>query len=113
VIGVFVASLGLFPKIGMDFIPKEDKSEFEVKIKADAGLSLEEMVRRSKKVESILRADKRVLYTTLSVGYNPAQEKNKALSQRSANTKGQGRVYPIRSYLNQTLLRSLKRLRKN
>jgi len=79
VIGVFVASLGLFPKIGMDFIPKEDKSEFEVKIKADAGLSLEEMVRRSKKVESILRADKRVLYTTLSVGYNPAQEKNKAL----------------------------------
>ncbi len=79
VIGIFVASLSLFPKIGMDFIPKEDKSEFEVKIKADAGLSLEEMVRRAKKVEAILRADKRVLYTTLSVGYNPAQEKNKAL----------------------------------
>ncbi|RUM73956.1 MAG: AcrB/AcrD/AcrF family protein [Sulfurovum sp.] len=79
VIAAFFASLSLFPSIGMDFIPKEDKAEFEVKIKADAGISLEEMIHKSQKIQKILRADKNVRYTTLSVGYNPAQEKNKAL----------------------------------
>jgi len=79
VFAVFFGSLSLFPKIGMDFIPKEDNSEFEIKIKADASVSLEEMIRQSKIVEDIVRDDKRVLYTTLSVGYNSAQEKHKSL----------------------------------
>jgi HAE1 family hydrophobic/amphiphilic exporter-1 len=81
-IGVFVlffASLSLFPKIGMDFLPKEDKSELEVKIKADSGISLEEMIRHSKMVERAIHEDKNVVYTTLSIGYNAAQEKHKAL----------------------------------
>jgi len=79
VFAIFFISLGLFPKIGMDFIPKEDKSEFEIKIKADAGISLEEMVRKSKIVEALVRDNKHVEYTTLSVGYNATQEKHKAL----------------------------------
>jgi len=79
VVLLFVASLSLFPKIGMDFIPKEDKSEFEVKMKADSGVSLEAMIRKSKAVEAMIQADKNVEFTTLSVGYNSAQEKNKAL----------------------------------
>jgi len=79
VVLLFVASLSLFPKIGMDFIPKEDKSEFEVKMKADSGVSLEEMIRKSKAVEAMIQSDKNVEFTTLSVGYNSAQEKNKAL----------------------------------
>ncbi|MDD3476749.1 MAG: efflux RND transporter permease subunit, partial [Sulfurimonas sp.] len=81
-IGVFLllfASLSLFPKIGMDFIPKEDKSEFEIKIKADASVSLQEMVRKSKVVEDLVRKNPHVEYTTLSVGYNTTQEKHKAL----------------------------------
>ena len=41
VFGIFFWSLSLFPQIGMDFIPKEDKSEFEIQIKADASISLE------------------------------------------------------------------------
>ncbi|WP_415398080.1 efflux RND transporter permease subunit [Sulfurimonas sp. CS5] len=76
---VFFASLSLFPKIGMDFIPKEDKSELEIKIKADSGVSLEEMIRKSKEVEKLIKADENVVYTTLSIGYNTAQEKHKAL----------------------------------
>jgi len=76
---LFFGSLSLFPKIGMDFIPKEDKSEFEVKIKADAGISLEEMIKRSKKVEELVKANQYVEYTTLNVGYNTNQEKHKAL----------------------------------
>ena len=78
VIGIFVGSLSLFPKIGMDFLPKEDKSEFEIKLKAQAGISLEEMIKESKRVENFINEDKRVLFTTLSVGYNSVQEKNKA-----------------------------------
>jgi HAE1 family hydrophobic/amphiphilic exporter-1 len=76
---VFVGSLSLFPKIGMDFLPKEDKAEFEIKLRAKPGISLEEMIKASKAVESMVREDKRVVFTTLSVGYNSVKEKNKAL----------------------------------
>ncbi len=79
VLVAFVASLSLFPKIGMDFIPKEDKAEFEIKLRAHAGISLDEMIRESKEVENMVRADKNVLFTTLSVGYNSVKEKNKTL----------------------------------
>jgi len=75
----FFGSLSLFPKIGMNFIPKEDKAEFEIQIKADAGISLEEMIRKSKLVENMVRADEDVEYTTMSVGYNSAQEKHKSM----------------------------------
>ena len=63
----------------MDFIPKEDKAEFEIKIKANAGISLEEMIKRSKAVEDVVRKSPYVEYTTLNVGYNTAQEKHKAV----------------------------------
>jgi len=76
---MFFGSLSLFPKIGMDFIPKEDKAEFEIKIKADAGISLEEMIKKSKVIEDLVKKDKNVEFTTLSVGYNNVQEKNKSL----------------------------------
>jgi len=79
VIMTFVGSLSLFPKIGMDFIPKEDKAEFEISIKAKAGISLNEMILQSKKIEELVRADEDVEFTTLSVGYNSVQEKNKSL----------------------------------
>ncbi|MBU1659092.1 efflux RND transporter permease subunit [bacterium] len=75
----FFGSLSLFPKIGMDFIPKEDKAEFEIKIKADAGISLEEMIKKSKVIEDLVREDKNVEYTTLGVGYNTSQEKHKSI----------------------------------
>ena len=86
---LFFASLSLFPKIGMDFIPKEDKSEFEIKIKADAGISLEEMIRKSKEVEAVVRKSDTVLYTTLNIGYNSSQEKHKALMYVKLKPKSQ------------------------
>ena len=79
VLAIFIGSLSLFPKIGMDFIPKEDKAEFEVKLKAHPGISLQEMIRESKKVEHAIRKNKDVLFTTLNIAYNAAKEKNKAL----------------------------------
>lgn len=85
----FFGSLSLFPKIGMDFIPKEDKAEFEIKIKADAGVSLEQMIKQSKVIEDVVRKNKNVLYTTLSVGYNTAQEKHKSMIYVKLNDKDQ------------------------
>jgi len=79
VIAIFIGSLALFPKIGMDFIPKEDKAEFAVKLKAHPGISLQEMIRESKKVEESIKKNKNVVFTTLSVAYDAAKEKNKAL----------------------------------
>ena len=79
ILAVFVGSLSLFPKIGMDFIPKEDKAEFEIKLRAHPGISLAEMIQESKAIENMVRKDKNVLFTTLSVGYNSVKEKNKAL----------------------------------
>ena len=75
----FFGSLSLFPKIGMDFIPKEDKAEFEIQMKADSSISLTEMIRKSKVIEDIVKTDKNVEYTTLNVGNNAAQEKHKAV----------------------------------
>ncbi|QOR61524.1 efflux RND transporter permease subunit [Sulfurovum sp. ST-21] len=79
VLAAFAGSLALFPKIGMDFIPKEDKAEFEIKLRAPAGISLEEMIKESKMIEKMVKEDKSVAFTTLSVGYNAVKEKNKAL----------------------------------
>lgn len=79
VLGLFMASLSLFPAIGLDFVPKEDKSEFEIKLKADIGVSLEEMIRKSKEVEAMVNEDPYVEFTTLNIGYTSAQEVNKAL----------------------------------
>lgn len=79
VIAIFIFSLKLFPKIGMDFLPKEDKAEFEIKLKAQAGISLDEMIIKSKAIEEMVKQDPSVEYTTLSVGYTTAQEKHKAL----------------------------------
>ena len=79
VLALFVSSLSLFPKIGMDFIPKEDKAEFQVKLKAQPGVSLQEMIRKAKKVEQKIKENKYVTFTTLSVAYDSAREKNKAL----------------------------------
>ena len=78
IILIFVGSLSLFPKIGMDFIPKEDKAEFEISLRAKAGISLEEMIHESKEIQNIVKKNKNVKFTTLSIGYNSVREKNKA-----------------------------------
>ncbi|MDD5405619.1 MAG: efflux RND transporter permease subunit [Sulfurovaceae bacterium] len=79
VLFMFIVSLSLFPKIGLDFVPKEDKSEFEVQIKAPAGVSLEQMKKECDAVENEVRKDHNVLYTTLGIGYSTAREINKGL----------------------------------
>lgn len=76
---IFIGSMALFPRIGMDFIPKEDKAEYEVKIEASPGVSIPEMLKKSRAVVALIKEDREVEYTTLGIGYNTAQEINKAL----------------------------------
>ncbi len=96
-IGAMVWSLTLFPKIGMDFVPAEDKSEFEIFLRAKPGISLEQMVRDSKKIEQLIKQDKTVDSTTLSVAYNSTKDIHKAkiyvhLVPRDKRTAGQKEI---------------------
>ncbi|KIM04846.1 MAG: acriflavin resistance protein [Sulfurovum sp. AS07-7] len=76
---IFIASLALFPKIGMDFIPKEDKSEFEIQVKANAGISLEQMIKECQAIQNVVKKDKNIEFTTLGIGYSSAREIHKGL----------------------------------
>ncbi len=107
----FFGSLSLFPKIGMDFIPKEDKAEFNVHMKADAGVSLEEMVKQSEIIENVIRKNKNVLYTTLLVGYNTAKEKHKSVIYVKLNDKSQRALN--QEEIIQKLRKTLKPYQKN
>jgi HAE1 family hydrophobic/amphiphilic exporter-1 len=77
-IGSMVASMALFPKIGMDFIPVEDKSEFEIKLRAQPGIALDAMVRKAKEVEAMVHEDPDVDATSVTVAYNNTRDKNRA-----------------------------------
>ncbi len=65
-------------KVGMDFIPMEDNSEYRVMIKAPVGTSIEHMKKRVEPLLEEIRSDKFTDYTVLSIAYNAAKEPHKA-----------------------------------
>jgi len=71
-------STNLF-KVGMDFVPMEDNSEFQITAKADVGTSIEEMKRKMEPVIQELNSDNNVEYAALTIGYTTAKEKHKSL----------------------------------
>jgi len=75
---ILVGSFSLASRIGMDFAPKEDKSEIEVTLKAPVGVSLEEMHRRSEAIADVVRKNPYVEYTALTVAYNTTRDANRA-----------------------------------
>lgn len=75
-IGLLVASTTL--KVGMDFMPMEDNSEFRVNIKAAVGTSLDSMRAKIAPLLKKIRSDKLVEYTILSIAYTAAHETHKA-----------------------------------
>lgn len=76
---LFIGSLALFPKIGMDFMPKEDKGEFEIQVKANAGISLEQMTKECQAIQNVVKKDKNIEFTTLGIGYSAAREIHKGI----------------------------------
>lgn len=75
-IGLLVASTKL--STGMDFVPMEDNSEFQVFTKAPVGTSLEEMKKKMKPMLKKMESDENIEYSVLSIGYNSAKEIHKA-----------------------------------
>ncbi|MGB5966636.1 MAG: efflux RND transporter permease subunit [Sulfurimonadaceae bacterium] len=75
---VLIGSFSMASMIGMDFAPKEDKSEIEVTLKSPVGVSLEEMHRRSEAVANAVRENEFVEYTALTVAYNTTRDANRA-----------------------------------
>jgi len=75
---ILIGSFSLASQIGMDFAPKEDKSEIEVTLKAPIGVSLEEMHRRSELIADKVRENEFVEYTALTVAYNATHDTNRA-----------------------------------
>lgn len=53
-LGVFMLSIVLSSGLGMVFMPKEDKSQFDVSIKAQPGISMEEMKKRTLEAQKII-----------------------------------------------------------
>jgi len=75
-IGLLVVSTKL--SSGMEFLPMEDNSEFNVFIKAPVGTNLETMKKKVQPLLEKLEADEMIEYNVLSIGYNDAKEIHKA-----------------------------------
>jgi len=75
-VGLLIASMTL--KVGMDFLPMQDNSEFQIDIKAPVGINLETMKAKIIPLDAKLKHDKNIEYSIVSIGYNAAQEIHKA-----------------------------------
>lgn len=75
-VGLLVASFSL--KVGMEFIPMEDNSEFQVYIKAPVGTNIDNMKKTVDPLLKQIEEDELVEYSVLSIGYNSANEIHKA-----------------------------------
>ncbi len=76
--GLLILSSKIF-NVGMDFVPSEDNSEFQITAKAEVGTSIEEMKRRILPIMTAIGKDKMIEYNALSLGYTTAKESHKAL----------------------------------
>lgn len=74
--GLLVASMML--KVGMDFMPMQDNSEFQVTIKGPVGINLETMKQKVIPIDEMLKGDPSISYSIVSIGYDSAQSVHKA-----------------------------------
>jgi HAE1 family hydrophobic/amphiphilic exporter-1 len=70
VIGLFVASLMLVPRIGAEFLPPADQGEVSISLEAAEGASLDYMAAKVSQVERALREfdHVRTIYSTVNAG---------------------------------------------
>jgi HAE1 family hydrophobic/amphiphilic exporter-1 len=74
---LFLVASVMLPK-GLEFVPMEDNSEFQVFAKAPVGTSLEHMRKQMQPLVDKMNSDENIEYTVLSVGYSSAGEVHKA-----------------------------------
>lgn len=77
-LGVFMLSIVLSGTLGMVFMPKEDKSQFDITIKTPVGTSIHAMKSLSLDAQRRIRALEEVQYCTLYVGRGTDQKANEA-----------------------------------
>lgn len=95
VIAVFVGSLFLASRLGVDFMKKEDKGEYNVFLEVAPGISMEEMKKRTSVLQDLILADSSTKFATLQIGYNSQKNIFKAqiytkMIDRKERTKEQG-----------------------
>jgi HAE1 family hydrophobic/amphiphilic exporter-1 len=69
-ITIFITSMMLSSNLGMVFMPKEDRSQFSIAIKANADISMEEMKKNSIDIQNKLLSIPEVEYSSLTIGLN-------------------------------------------
>lgn len=77
-IGILFFSFLFISKVGGDFVPMEDNSEFEINIKAPVGINLETMREKMTPILKKIQEDPLVQYNVLTIGYTASQEIHKA-----------------------------------
>ncbi|WP_187859506.1 efflux RND transporter permease subunit HefC [Helicobacter pylori] len=78
VVLVFVGSLFVASKIGMEFMLKEDRGRFLVWLRAKPGVSIDYMTKKAKGFQEAIEKHAEVEFTTLQVGYGTTQSPFKA-----------------------------------
>ncbi len=78
VVLVFVGSLFVASKLGMEFMLKEDRGRFLVWLRAKPGVSIDYMTKKAKGFQEAIEKHAEVEFTTLQVGYGTTQSPFKA-----------------------------------
>lgn len=102
--GFLILSSQIFTNVGMDFVPGEDNSEFQITAKAEVGTSIAEMKKRMAPIMDAIKDDEMVDYYALSIGYTKANETHKALvyiKLKPIEQRGLGQAEIINHYREQ------------
>lgn len=108
-LGIFIVSIVLSGTLGMVFMPKEDKSQFDITLKAPVGTSVGGMKQLSLDAQRRIGKMSEVEYCTLYVGRGNDQKANEAalyvrLKPIKERTRSQGEIMKE----TRTMLASLK-----
>ena len=74
ILGVFVCSLLLISRLGVEFLPSEDKAEFDIKLTHKPGITLEEMQHQALAIQKYLENLSEVEYSILNIGFTAEQK---------------------------------------
>lgn len=79
VLGIFIASLFLAGKLGMEFMLKEDRSQVYFWVQTQPGISIYEMRAKTEALQKEINKDtQNVEYTTIQVAYGKTQNTHKS-----------------------------------
>lgn len=78
VFALFLVSLFVLSRLSIEFLPSEDKSEFDIKIIAKPGISLQAMQRLTLSVQDEVNQQEGVDYSLLLIGYTAEQKIHEA-----------------------------------